>query len=1691
MPTQDTGTSASAPRSGRGRGALPVLLMLLVLLVAGYLRFVGLNWDENTHPHPDERFLTMVETDIRLPSSLGEYFDTETSPLNPHNANKGFFVYGTLPIFIVRFVAEGMQLLGYDQVHLVGRAASATFDLISVFLVYLIASRLYRRRVGVLAAAFAGLSVLLIQHAHYFVVDPFANTFILAGFYMAVRAMDEGGLANYGLFGLALGMAMASKISAAPLAGVIVLAALVRVSRVEPQARRPEIIKALGGVALAAGASILSFRIFQPYAFMGTWFLDLRLNPKWLDNLAELRRLSSGDIGFPPAWQWVNRTPLLFSLGNLVLWGMGLPLGLVAWASWAWAISRMVRGDWRRHALPVVWTGAFFIWQSTSFTKAMRYLLPIYPTLAILAAWGLWQAWELASQAKGRLRPLARAAVGVVGTGTLLATAVWAFAFLSIYTSPESRVAASRWMYSHIPGTLNLVVDTPEGELLEPIAMPMDFSLGAGQPYLAQFTNHLDGVANAILLPKVTNLQPEAETVLQVTLTQTPDSVALASASYSQALLAGAETSLELPLEEPIGVSAGTTYFLKLELLDGGPLAMRGSTIVGETGWDLGLPFRVDGRDGYGGLYTGIDQDLYASDDEDRDQTGLSDKLERLVRTLSEGDYLVISSNRQYASITRAQRMFPLTMGYYRALFGCPEPEPVWRCGAEAEVGQLQGELGYELIAVFESNPQLGPLEISDQGAEEAFTVYDHAKVMIFAKADDFSAQRVQEVLAQVDLSGLVVTSPKEVGSPPRDLLLPHEQWEKQQASGTWSNLYDLQSTLNRSPLLAVVAWWGLIALIGWLAFPLVRMAFPGLQDGGYSLARIVGLLLVGWGSWILSSFGIPFSPTTIVLVMLVLAIASAFVAWRDREALVSFFRQRWKLIVWIEILALAFFAVDLLIRLGNPDLWHPFKGGEKPMDFSYLNAVLKSVSFPPYDPWFAGGYINYYYFGFVLVSVPVKLLGIVPAIAYNLILPSLFAMLALGAYSVGSNLVDRFVRTKRSTWRRWSCLAGMAAALALVVFGNLGTGAMIYGGLKELGAPAGEEPATFVKGAFQATAGTFRYLGSDTTLPYAMDQWYWNPSRSIPAEFGEAGPITEFPFFTFLYADLHAHMISMPLSVAGIAWAVSWLLAAEKQKRRRRIDIIVGLFMGGLILGSLRATNTWEMPLYLGVGVLAVAAAAWVRARRKLGVELAILILALLIGLRQTANPWATPMYLVLGALGAALLTWLLDQGPRLKILFRSALYSLILVIAAVVLFQPYIRWYGQGYSAVDLWQGSHTSLGAYLTVHGLFLFVLLTWMAWETRQWMAATPLSDLNRLRPYLSILLLAAAVVVIATIVLLAREVAIAPLVILASSWAGLLLLRRDMPLEKRIVLLLTACGLVLTLAVEVIVLRGDIGRMNTVFKFYLQVWTLFSLSAAAAFVWLLPEVPSWRPFWRVAWSVITGLLVFAAALYPLTATPAKIMDRMAPESPHTLDGMAFIPYASYYDLGQVYSLDEDYRAIRWMQENIQGSPVIVEANVPEYRWGSRFTIYTGLPGVLGWNWHQRQQRVATGTDVVTDRAIDIATFYTTPSLQEAWGFLQEYGVRYVVVGKLERIYYESVQPCWPMGEGVTCDMAGRPMGMFPPEVSPAACEALDPSAEDSPLVCPTYGIAKFERMQAQGMLRIIYQDGETMIYEVVR
>jgi uncharacterized membrane protein len=331
---------------------------------------------------------------------------------------------------------------------------------------------------------------------------------------------------------------------------------------------------------------------------------------------------------------------------------------------------------------------------------------------------------------------------------------------------------------------------------------------------------------------------------------------------------------------------------------------------------------------------------------------------------------------------------------------------------------------------------------------------------------------------------------------------------------------------------------------------------------------------------------------------------------------------------------------------------------------------------------------------------------------------------------------------------------------------------------------------------------------------------------------------------------------------------------------------------------------------------------------------------------------------------------------------------------------------------------------------------------MGWETHQWLASTPVSSLRKLSPFKLVIEILLVFLLAVVLLLLYLGVSISWLVLPLAGWAGVLLLRPGIPDTKRFVLFLIGTGLILTLMVEVIVLRGDIARMNTVFKFYLQVWTMFAVSAASALGWLIVSFPSWHSRWRNIWQIVFLFLVAGAALFPFMGGLAKIEDRMAPQTPFTLDGMAFMEYAEYAETWGNMDLSQDYRAIRWMQENVAGSPVIVEANLRNlYRWGSRFSIYTGLPGVVGWEWHQQQQRALLPGNWVSDRIAEVDNFYLTTDFQQAHDFLRKYDVRYIVVGQQERGHYP--------GEGIT----------------------------------------KFAA--ADGVLwRSVYQAGETIIYEVL-
>jgi YYY domain-containing protein len=649
--------------------------------------------------------------------------------------------------------------------------------------------------------------------------------------------------------------------------------------------------------------------------------------------------------------------------------------------------------------------------------------------------------------------------------------------------------------------------------------------------------------------------------------------------------------------------------------------------------------------------------------------------------------------------------------------------------------------------------------------------------------------------------------------------------------------------------------------------------------------------------------------------------------------------------------------------------MWHPARGGERPMDFSYFNAVLKSTSFPPYDPWFAGGYINYYYYGFVLAGTPVKLLGIVPSIAYNFILPTWFAMIAIGAFAVAWNLLVKDEDSSRGI-DPTALTSGLAASTLAILLGNQGTMQVIFRALQRMAAPGGNVPAdaTFI----QKWTWAFKGIGllfEGMTLPIGRGDWYWHPSRVIPA--GPGNEITEFPFFTLLFSDLHAHMLAMPLILLIIAWAVAFIKSHAKMSRA---EWIAAFAIGGLMIGALKPTNTWDLYTFFPFLALAVIYAI----NRHFEWE----------------NWFKLPNWL-----GRALFS----------IAFVVGLYLL-----GSLMYSPFDRWYGQAYNSVDPWTASRTPLSSYFTHWGLFLFIIAFWLFWEVREWMAATPVSHLKRLAPYQLGIELGLAAVLALFIYLLMDGVQVALIALPLAVIAGLLLLRPHMPGVKRGVLLMIGTGLALTLAVEVIALRGDIGRMNTIFKLYLQVWMLFAVSTGAAFGWLLDEFPFWNPRWRTIYQIGLYLLLAGAFMYTVTATTDKISDRFRDTAPRTLDGMTFMNYSKHFE-GQEILLKHDYHAIRWMQDNVKGSPVIVEANCTEYRWCTRFTVYTGLPGVVGWNWHQRQQRALLANATVFNRVSEIGMFYITPDIDVTLAFLKKYQVKYIIVGELERAIYPPLNP----------------------------------------------------------------------------
>ena len=937
------------------------------------------------------------------------------------------------------------------------------------------------------------------------------------------------------------------------------------------------------------------------------------------------------------------------------------------------------------------------------------------------------------------------------------------------------------------------------------------------------------------------------------------------------------------------------------------------------------------------------------------------EKVRKIATLLTGADYIWFYSNRLYGTISRLEERYPYSANYYKQLF--------------------RGALGYELVNVETSYPKIANLTFQDDTftrsgleppegignflpeglkiswghADESFTVYDHPMGMVFRNVGRYSAEEMESILL-----GAVASQPLENVLPEIGLMLSSEQRQKQREGGTWTEVFRLDSAANRFP---VIFWLLFMQLFAIVVLPVALILFSPLPDSGYLFSKTFGLLVIPFGPWLFASLGwSSFSGVSIAISLVVIGVSSLAALVIRRRQLAEILKKKWQTFAIEEAIFLVAFFVFVALRMGNPDLWHPYLGGEKPMDFAYLNAVIRSTYMPPYDPWLAGGFLNYYYWGYVMVASLIKVTGIVPEVAYNLAVALFFSLTASGAFGLVYNLAEKS-RSNLPVPRPWrtSVLAGLAGTTLVVVIGNL-------------------------DGASQVIEGLWRAVTQGLSFWHPRGEFdFWRSSRMMPP----GNEITEFPFFTFLFADLHAHMIAIPftLLVLGVALTILW------SKSGWSISGIVRLGTIGFAVGALRVINTWDYPTYLILSAGAICLAEYFR-----------------------------------------------HGGASLRVLLNSTAKIAFVFSVGYIAFLPYHANYEIFFAGLDSTIGK-TALWQFLGINGLFAFIMATFFFKEIRIWFSGVfgnavvqigvgrlqdgkrsllsrthNLSDSQRVGIWLSPIVIFAVLGVVLVSSLTdffgstAPSLLIFALIVAAVGIKFMQSSDQNAP-QLTLISLMVFVGTGLALGLEFFRVEGDVDRMNSIFKFYLQIWILFSV-ASAYLLWHMSK--EWhlrireRKIWTQVWVYILALLVIGSVAYPILSVQPRLDSRFNSLGP-TLNGMEYMRFANYDDRNGEIDLSSDLEGIEWLRGSVQGSPVILEGVTPMYRWGGRVSIYTGLPSVIGWQWHQEQQRWGYKREI-SSRITDVRTIYSTENFQEALELIVKYEVEYIYIGQLERNYY---------------------------------------------------------------------------------
>lgn len=708
--------------------------------------------------------------------------------------------------------------------------------------------------------------------------------------------------------------------------------------------------------------------------------------------------------------------------------------------------------------------------------------------------------------------------------------------------------------------------------------------------------------------------------------------------------------------------------------------------------------------------------------------------------------------------------------------------------------------------------------------------------------------------------------------------------------------------------------WWLSVFFLGIIFMPLSGLLFSNLSDKGYLFSKTIGIAVSGYIMWALSAMKIMKFTTISCIVSVGIGLLVNIIIFlynrlksKSQTKFLSDYINKESLFVFLaeELLFFAVFLFFTYIRGFKPEAY----GTEKFMDYGFMTTMMRSDYMPPQDLWFSGTALNYYYVGQFMATFLTRLSFVEVSHGYNLMLMMTGAFCFVLSFSLAYNLMIKCSYLKGRSSRIMAIISGLLASLAVCVAGNMHYPIYrwIIPVIKKI---AGDKNARFYYWFPDAT----RYIG-------------YNPATNDKT-------IHEFPAYSFVLGDLHAHVINIIFVLTVLALLLSWLLGQNKRINDVKIRT-------GEVLNP------------------------------------SIIVLSFFIGLFHTTNFWDFPIYFVVS--GAIILfTNMIMNNFKKKAYILTGLQGIAVFGLAKIFALPFSLQFDQ-ISASVLLTENHTPFYQYMVLWGLPVIAVSVFLIITIREYAVIKKQLKSKKKK---------------------VRQETYKTGMAVASYMESL-------TVTDLYVITIGLCAIGLTILPEIVYVKdiysGDYKRANTMFKLTYQAFIMFGISFGYIFVRLLRYGKKTGQRIFAAVSLFIFSLTLPYSVNAVNAWYGNIFDKSGYKG---IDAAAFIKD----------DFKDDYLAIKWLNENVSGTPVVLEANGYSYTDYQRVSVITGLPTVFGWYTHEQLWK--SGPDRTNDmvvsqlnsRADDIETIYTSEDEDLVRELIEKYNISYIYVGSLEEEKY---------------------------------------------------------------------------------